>query len=82
MRVNPQLTLEGERRAEEHGVETVPLRDRALREPFLADTGKSGSNNGSGCRANDASSVKNSNIEKTVWALVVRVCRSENGVPC
>ena len=41
MRLNPQLTLEGERRAEEHGV-GYPLKDRALAERYLADMGKAG----------------------------------------
>ena len=42
IRLSPQLTLEGERRAEEHGVGTMPLKDRALAERYLADLGKAG----------------------------------------
>jgi len=42
MRLSPQLTLEDERRAEEHGVGTWPLKDRALAARFLADMGKAG----------------------------------------
>jgi adenylate cyclase len=42
MRLNPQLTLEGERRAREHGVASIPLKDRALAERLLADLGKAG----------------------------------------
>jgi adenylate cyclase len=42
MRLSPQLTLEGERRAAEHGVASIPLKDRALAERLLADLGKAG----------------------------------------
>jgi hypothetical protein len=42
MRLNPQLTLEGERLAEEHGVGIYPIKDRVLAERFLADMGKAG----------------------------------------
>jgi hypothetical protein len=35
LRLSPQLTLEGERRAEEDGVGSFPLKDRALAEQFL-----------------------------------------------
>jgi hypothetical protein len=42
MRFNPQFTLEGERRAEEHGVGAFPFKDRAFTERFLADMGKAG----------------------------------------
>ena len=41
-RLSPQLTLENERRAEEHGVGTWPYKDRTLRERYLADMGKAG----------------------------------------
>jgi adenylate cyclase len=41
MRINPQLTLEGTKRSEEHGV-GYPLKDRALAERELADLGKAG----------------------------------------
>ena len=42
MRLNPQLTLEGERRAEEHGVGALPLKDRTLAERYLNDMSKAG----------------------------------------
>jgi adenylate cyclase len=42
MRLNPKLSLEGERRAEEHGVGAIPLKDRALADRYLADMGKAG----------------------------------------
>jgi hypothetical protein len=42
MRLAPQFTLEGEKRAEEHGVGTIPFKDRAYRELYLADLGKAG----------------------------------------
>jgi adenylate cyclase len=41
-RLSPQLTVERERRAEEHGVGAWPLKNRALAERFLADMGKAG----------------------------------------
>lgn len=42
MRLNPQVTLEGERRAEEHGVGIWPIKDRVLAERYLADMGRAG----------------------------------------
>jgi adenylate cyclase len=42
MRLNPQLTLEGERRSEEHGFGIIPLKNRALAERYLADMAKAG----------------------------------------
>jgi adenylate cyclase len=41
-RLSPQLTLEGERRAEEHGFGIIPLKNRALAERYLADMAKAG----------------------------------------
>jgi hypothetical protein len=41
MRISPQLTLEGSRRAEEYGV-LGRLKDHALAERELADLGKAG----------------------------------------
>ena len=42
LRINPQLTLEGERRAEEHAFGIIPLKNRALAERYLADMAKAG----------------------------------------
>jgi len=42
MRLSPQLTLEGERRAEEHGFGIIPLKNRALADRYLADMAKAG----------------------------------------
>jgi len=41
-RLSPQLTLEGERRAREHGVASIPLKNRVLAERLLAGLGKAG----------------------------------------
>jgi adenylate cyclase len=41
-RLSPQVTLEGERRAEEHGFGLIPLKSRALAERYLGDMGKAG----------------------------------------
>jgi hypothetical protein len=42
MRINPRFTLEGEKRAEEHGVGAFPFKDRSFGERYLADMGKAG----------------------------------------
>ena len=42
MRLSPKVTLEGVKRAQEHGVGGYPLKDRALAERYLADIGKAG----------------------------------------
>jgi adenylate cyclase len=42
VRISPQFTLEGERRAEEHGFGVFPFKDRAVAERYLADMAKAG----------------------------------------